>query len=41
MLHPRARTMLILALPALIIGVASSFILLFMMRVAGLLQTFL
>ena len=41
MLHPRARTMLILALTALIIGVASSFILLFMMRVAGLLQTFL
>lgn len=41
MLHPRARTMLMLALPALLIGIASSFILLFMMRVAGILQTFL
>ncbi|UTJ46293.1 ion channel protein [Atlantibacter subterranea] len=41
MLHPRARTMLMLALPALLIGIASSLILLFMMRVAGILQTFL
>lgn len=41
MLHPRARTMLMLAIPALIIGIASSFILLFMMRVAGVVQTVL
>lgn len=41
MLHPRARTMLMLALPALLIGIASSLILLFMMRIAGILQTFL
>ena len=41
MLHPRARTMLMLALPALLLGIASSLILLFMMRVAGILQTFL
>jgi len=33
--------MLMLALPALLIGIASSLILLFMMRVAGILQTFL
>ncbi|WP_312585696.1 ion channel protein [Atlantibacter sp.] len=41
MLHPRARTMLTLALPALLIGIASSVILLFLMRLTGILQTFL
>ncbi|XWJ88733.1 ion channel protein [Phytobacter ursingii] len=38
MLHPRARTMLLLALPALIIGVASSLVLLLIMKVAAVLQ---
>ncbi|MNB82896.1 putative ion channel protein [compost metagenome] len=41
MLHPRARTMLLLAPPALIIGVASSLILIVIMKVASVLQTFL
>ena len=41
MLHPRARTMLLLALPALIIGVASSLILIAIMKVAAVLQTIL
>lgn len=39
MLHPRARTMLLLALPALAIGVASSLVLLLVMKVAAVLQT--
>lgn len=41
MLHPRARTMLLLALPALIIGVASSLVLLLVMKVAAVLQLIL
>ncbi|MBY6257239.1 ion channel protein [Phytobacter diazotrophicus] len=41
MLHPRARTMLLLALPALIIGVASSMVLLLVMKVAAVLQLIL
>lgn len=41
MLHPRARMMLLLALPALIIGVASSLILIVIMKVAAVLQTIL
>ncbi|MEJ5066407.1 ion channel protein [Enterobacter sp. MYb186] len=41
MLHPRARTMLLLAPPALIIGVASSLILIVIMKVASVLQSIL
>ncbi|MCT9844558.1 MULTISPECIES: ion channel protein [Leclercia] len=41
MLHPRARTMLLLAPPALIIGVASSLILIVIMKVASVLQAVL
>ncbi|WP_354690117.1 ion channel protein [Phytobacter sp. RSE-02] len=41
MLHPRARTMLLLALPALIIGVASSLVLLLVMKMAAVLQLIL
>ncbi|MBZ0056374.1 MULTISPECIES: ion channel protein [unclassified Leclercia] len=41
MLHPRARTMLLLAPPALIIGVASSLILIIIMKVASVLQSLL
>ncbi|WP_312134060.1 ion channel protein, partial [Leclercia sp.] len=41
MLHPRARTMLLLAPPALIIGVASSLILIVIMKVASVLQSVL
>lgn len=41
MLHPRARTMLLLAIPALIIGVASSLVLIVVMKVASVLQTML
>jgi H+/Cl- antiporter ClcA len=41
MLHPRARTMLLLAPPALIIGVASSLILIVIMKVASVLQAIL
>ncbi|MFW0765270.1 ion channel protein [Trabulsiella odontotermitis] len=41
MLHPRARTMLLLSLPALIIGIASSLILVAVMKVAALVQTLL
>ena len=41
MLHPRARTMLLLAVPALIIGVASSPVLIVVMKVAAVLQTIL
>ena len=33
MLHPRARTMLVLAIPALIIGVASSLVLIVVMKI--------
>lgn len=41
MLHPRARTMLILSVPAILIGIASSLILIGAMKVAALLQRFL
>ena len=41
MLHPRARTMLLLAIPALIIGVASSLVLIVVMKVASVLQALL
>ena len=41
MLHPRARTMLLLAIPALIIGVVSSLVLIVVMKVASVLQTLL
>ncbi|MGL4722993.1 MAG: ion channel protein [Scandinavium sp.] len=41
MLHPRARTMLMLSVPALIIGIASSLILVVVMKVADLLQQIL
>lgn len=41
MLHPRARTMLLLSLPALIIGVASSVVLVAVMKVASVLQSLL
>lgn len=41
MLHPRARTMLVLALPALAIGVASSLVLLLVMKIAAVLQNLL
>lgn len=41
MLHPRARTMLVLSVPALIIGVFSSLILILVIKVASILQSFL
>ncbi|WP_174507739.1 ion channel protein [Klebsiella oxytoca] len=41
MLHPRARTMLLLAIPAVIIGVASSLVLIVTMKIAAILQHFL
>lgn len=41
MLHPRARTMLVLSLPALIIGIFSSLILIVVMKVASALQSYL
>ncbi|HFQ8224058.1 TPA: ion channel protein [Citrobacter freundii] len=41
MLHPRARTMLLLSLPALILGVASSLVLIVVMKFASLLQSIL
>ncbi|WP_312230006.1 ion channel protein [Pseudescherichia sp.] len=41
MLHPRARTMLLLSLPALIIGIASSVVLVMVMKVASVLQSIL
>ncbi|VDZ77650.1 Chloride channel protein [Salmonella bongori] len=41
MLHPRARTMLLLSLPALIIGVASSLLLIAAMKIASVFQQFL
>ncbi len=40
MLHPRARTMLLLSTPALIIGIASSLVLIVVMKVASVLQLF-
>lgn len=41
MLHPRARTMLLLSTPALIIGIASSLVLIAVIKVASVLQQFL
>lgn len=41
MLHPRARTMLVLSLPALVIGIFSSLVLIVVMKVAAVLQSFL
>lgn len=41
MLHPRARTMLLLSLPALILGVASSLVLIVVMKFATILQSVL
>ncbi|MFB5744039.1 ion channel protein [Cedecea sp. S5-13] len=41
MLHPRARTMLVLSIPALIIGVLSSLVLIVVMKIAGALQEYL
>ncbi|HCM9441737.1 TPA: ion channel protein [Enterobacter cloacae subsp. cloacae] len=41
MLHPRARTMLLLVIPALIIGIVSSLVLIVVMKVASVLQTML
>ena len=41
MLHPRARTMLLLSLPALAIGIASSLILIVVMKIASVLQNLL
>nr|WP_318384017.1 ion channel protein [uncultured Enterobacter sp.] len=41
MLHPRARTMLLLSLPALAIGVASSVVLMVVMKIASVLQSIL
>ena len=41
MLHPRARTMLLLSLPALILGVASSLVLIAVMKFASVLQQLL
>ncbi|CAM3272202.1 ion channel protein [Escherichia coli] len=41
MLHPRARTMLILSLPAVAIGIASSLILIVVMKIASVLQNLL
>ncbi|MBK0800107.1 ion channel protein [Escherichia coli] len=38
MLHPRARTMLLLSLPAVAIGIASSLILIMVMKIASVLQ---
>jgi H+/Cl- antiporter ClcA len=41
MLHPRARTMLLLSVPALIIGIASSLILVVVMKIAAVMQQLL
>ncbi|MET6678681.1 ion channel protein [Citrobacter amalonaticus] len=41
MLHPRARTMLLLSLPALILGIASSLVLIVVMKFAAILQSVL
>lgn len=41
MLHPRARTMLLLSVPALVIGIVSSLILIAVMKVANVLQQIL
>ncbi|WP_310608165.1 ion channel protein [Buttiauxella brennerae] len=41
MLHPRARTMLVLSVPAIVIGIFSSLILVTVMKVAAVLQRYL
>lgn len=41
MLHPRARTMLLLSLPAVAIGIASNLILIVVMKIASVLQNLL
>ena len=41
MLHPRARTMLVLSVPALVIGICSSLVLIVVMKVAAVLQKYL
>ncbi|EGJ6402485.1 ion channel protein [Escherichia coli] len=41
MLHPRARTMLLLSLPAVAIGIASSLILIVVMKISSVLQNLL
>ena len=41
MLHPRARTMLLLSLPAVAVGIASSLILIMVMKIASVLQNLL
>lgn len=41
MLHPRARTMLVLSVPAIVIGIFSSLILVMVMKVAAVLQRYL
>lgn len=41
MLHPRARTMLLLSLPAVAVGIASSLILIAVMKIASILQNLL
>ncbi|MZK87463.1 ion channel protein [Citrobacter amalonaticus] len=41
MLHPRARTMLLLSIPALILGIASSLVLIVVMKFASILQSIL
>ena len=41
MLHPRARTLLLLAIPAILIGIASSLVLIVAMKIAAILQSIL
>ncbi|ELW9549222.1 ion channel protein [Klebsiella aerogenes] len=41
MLHPRARTMLLLSIPAILIGIASSLVLIVAMKIAAVLQSIL
>ena len=41
MFHPRTRVMLAFALPAIIIGVMSSLVLVFVMMISGALQNLL
>ncbi|MDH1609637.1 ion channel protein [Klebsiella aerogenes] len=41
MLHPRARTMLLISIPAILIGIASSLVLIVAMKIAAILQSIL
>ncbi|EKZ5284796.1 ion channel protein [Klebsiella aerogenes] len=41
MLHPRTRTMLLLSIPAILIGIASSLVLIVAMKIAAILQSIL